>query len=121
MTCQWCGDRHGADQLCQRAQRGMTRRSFFGLFGAGVAGAVVASALPWPMATSGPLTVPVCNQAGELGAVVARQLYRSNTAGTVFKLIATIDDNTTRTWTDDMTGITFDNLPIVGDAYTERA
>ena len=43
MTCPWCGDRHGVDQLCQRAQRGMTRRSFCFLFGAGVAGAVVAA------------------------------------------------------------------------------
>jgi hypothetical protein len=40
-TCQWCGDRHGVDQLCQRAQRGMTRRSFCFLFGAGVAGAML--------------------------------------------------------------------------------
>jgi len=45
-TCQWCGDRHGVDQLCQRAQRGLTRRSFCFLFGAGVAGALVAGAAP---------------------------------------------------------------------------
>lgn len=38
MACEWCGDRHGADKLCQRAQRGMTRRSFCFLFGAGIAG-----------------------------------------------------------------------------------
>lgn len=38
MTCHWCGDTHGTDQLCQRAERGMTRRSFCFLFGAGIAG-----------------------------------------------------------------------------------
>ena len=43
MTCQWCDERHGADQLCQRAQRGMTRRSFCFLFGAGLAGAALAT------------------------------------------------------------------------------
>ena len=45
MTCQWCGELHGADQLCQRAQRGMTRRSFCFLFGAGVAGLALAHGL----------------------------------------------------------------------------
>lgn len=38
MACHWCGDEHGVDQLCQRAQRGMTRRSFCFLFGAGIVG-----------------------------------------------------------------------------------
>lgn len=41
MTCNWCGDQHGADQLCQRAQLGMTRRSFCFLFGAGIVGATL--------------------------------------------------------------------------------
>ncbi|MGE3845136.1 MAG: hypothetical protein AB7I50_26550, partial [Vicinamibacterales bacterium] len=41
MPCPWCGDTHRTDQLCQRAQHGMTRRSFCFLFGAGVAGAVL--------------------------------------------------------------------------------
>lgn len=35
--CRWCGDYHPVDQLCQRAQRGLTRRSFCFLFGAGLA------------------------------------------------------------------------------------
>jgi hypothetical protein len=122
MTCHWCGDDHRSDQLCQRAQRGLTRRSFFGLFGAGVAGVVVASALPWPIAPPpiAVMSVPVYNEAGALGAVVARKLYRSNASGTVFKLIATINDNTTRTYTDNMTGIVLDNLPIIGDGVPER-
>jgi hypothetical protein len=37
-VCRWCGEAHGVDRLCQRAQRGMmTRRSFCFLFGAGLA------------------------------------------------------------------------------------
>jgi hypothetical protein len=36
-VCRWCGEAHDVDRLCQRAQRGMTRRSFCFLFGAGVA------------------------------------------------------------------------------------
>lgn len=40
-VCNWCGDRHSIDQLCQRAQRGMTRRSFCFLFGAGIVGAML--------------------------------------------------------------------------------
>lgn len=113
MTCHWCGDHHGADQLCQRAQRGMTRRSFFHLFGAGVAGAMIAAKLPMPSPAL--MEVPVYAPVNGIGAVGARSIYRSNTAGTVFKLIATIEDNTTRTWTDNLTGVVFDNLPIIGD------
>ena len=41
MTCRWCGDTHRSDQLCQRAERGMTRRSFCFLFGAGIAAALL--------------------------------------------------------------------------------
>jgi hypothetical protein len=44
MACQWCGETHGPDRLCARAQRGMTRRSFCFLFGAGIAAAVLAPA-----------------------------------------------------------------------------
>lgn len=44
MNCHWCGEKHDTDQLCQRAQRGMTRRSFCFLFGAGIAGAMLPSA-----------------------------------------------------------------------------
>lgn len=44
-TCHWCGDQHGLTALCQRAQRGLTRRSFCFLFGAGVAGAMLAPEL----------------------------------------------------------------------------
>lgn len=48
-NCQWCGDEHGVDQLCQRAKRGMTRRSFCFLFGAGIAAtALLGSAAPTP-------------------------------------------------------------------------
>lgn len=64
-TCQWCGDRHGVDQLCQRAQRGMTRRSFCFMFGAGVAGAMVAAAAPvegWYVDAAGRLHVEQANQ-----------------------------------------------------------
>lgn len=35
--CPWCGDTHSPDRICQRAQRGTTRRSFCFLFGAGIA------------------------------------------------------------------------------------
>jgi hypothetical protein len=38
-VCRWCGEAHDVDRLCQRAQRGMTRRSFCFLFSAGVAAA----------------------------------------------------------------------------------
>lgn len=37
-SCAWCGDVHGPTQLCQRAQSGMSRRSFCFLFATGVAG-----------------------------------------------------------------------------------
>src|SRR5687768_556440 len=39
--CQWCGDNHDVDKLCQKAQTGMTRRSFCFLFGAGIVGAAL--------------------------------------------------------------------------------
>jgi len=35
-ACPWCGELHDGDQLCQRASRGLTRRSFCFLFGVGV-------------------------------------------------------------------------------------
>ena len=54
--CEWCGDTHRSDQLCQRAQRGMTRRSFCFLFGAGVAGLALAPQVH--TFTEGVLTVP---------------------------------------------------------------
>jgi hypothetical protein len=43
-TCPWCHDRHDATALCARAQRGLTRRSFLFLTGAGVVGALLAPA-----------------------------------------------------------------------------
>jgi len=46
MTCKWCGDDHGVEQLCGRGQRAMSRRSFLFLTGAGVAGLVLAPSLP---------------------------------------------------------------------------
>lgn len=47
-TCHWCGDIHGPTQLCHRAQRGLTRRSFGFLFAAGFWGATAAHAIHWP-------------------------------------------------------------------------
>lgn len=44
-ACSWCGDRHTNDRLCQRAQRGLTRRSFCFLFGAGVTGLALSPSL----------------------------------------------------------------------------
>lgn len=44
--CPWCGDQHPADKLCSRAQRGMTRRAFCFLFGAGTAAALALPKLP---------------------------------------------------------------------------
>jgi len=41
MPCSWCGEPHASDHLCQRATRGVTRRSFCFLFGAGIAAAVL--------------------------------------------------------------------------------
>lgn len=56
-NCQWCGEPHSADRLCERAQRGMTRRSFCFLFSAGV-GAAALGVLPLPSApTAVPLTL----------------------------------------------------------------
>lgn len=105
MTCSWCGDHHGVDRLCQRAQRGVTRRSFFGILSAGAAGAVIASVIPW---TSQPQVLATAS-------VVGRRLYRSNGAG-IYKMVAAINDNTTTTWTDD-DGFTYANLPIVRDDH----
>ena len=45
-TCRWCGEPHAVEKLCARAQRGMTRRSFLFLTGAGVAGMALAPSLP---------------------------------------------------------------------------
>lgn len=45
MKCQWCGESHDVNRLCERAQRGMTRRSFCFLFGAGV-GAMALGVVP---------------------------------------------------------------------------
>lgn len=42
-VCSWCGDTHGPTQLCQRAQRSLTRRSFCFLFGAGFVAALTPS------------------------------------------------------------------------------
>lgn len=112
-TCHWCGDRHGADQLCQRAKRGMTRRSFCFLFGAGIAGLAL-PAPPDPVVVFD--GVPVSQALSDLSQVVGRQIYRTRAGGTEFKLIATITDNVTRTWTDNVSGLTFDNLPIFGAA-----
>lgn len=36
-VCRWCGEPHDTKRLCQQTQRGLTRRSFCFLFGAGVA------------------------------------------------------------------------------------
>jgi hypothetical protein len=47
-TCPWCHDRHDLTALCQRAQRGMSRRSFLFLTATGVAGALLAPAPAWP-------------------------------------------------------------------------
>ena len=47
-SCPWCGERHASDRLCQR---GLTRRSFCFLFGAGIA----AAALP---GRAGPVALP---------------------------------------------------------------
>jgi len=54
MTCQWCGDCHGPDRLCARAERGLTRRSFLFLFGAGLAAASGSS-----LAEAGPYQFPI--------------------------------------------------------------
>jgi len=55
--CPWCGESHPVDQLCQRGQQGLTRRSFCFLFGSGL----VAVALPWPMVAEvvKPYAVPI--------------------------------------------------------------
>ena len=45
--CAWCGDDHPLDRLCERAQAGASRRRFFFMFGAGVAGAALAGRLPF--------------------------------------------------------------------------
>ena len=47
-NCDWCGDTHDPTDLCQRAQRAVTRRSFCFLFGAGIVGAIAARAIQWP-------------------------------------------------------------------------
>ena len=45
--CQWCGDDHPIDKLCGRAQKGMTRRAFCFLFGAGAAAALALPKIPF--------------------------------------------------------------------------
>jgi len=79
MPCQWCGDNHGVDQLCRRAQRGMTRRSFCFLFGAGVAG-VMTTGLPAP----------------------ERQLFRAKAGALGASYVVEILDTTTIEW--DLSG-----------------
>ena len=66
MACDWCGDTHRSDPLCQRAQRGMTRRSFCFLFGAGLAAAAISTtAAPvdhWYLDADGRLHVEQANE-----------------------------------------------------------
>lgn len=43
--CEWCGQTHAKDQLCASRPK-WSRRGFLALFGAGIAGAVVAAKIP---------------------------------------------------------------------------
>lgn len=93
-TCQWCGDTHRSDQLCRR---GMTRRSFCFLFGAGVAGLALAKAAPLyqftavtPMGETRPRSVRAgVDLAQPGGDVTAINLYTSVDGGkwTLYKTV----------------------------------
>lgn len=76
----------------------MNRRSFFRSLGQIAATLAIAPKVllerPW---YAKPLTIR--NIPAAAPAVVARKIYRSNGNG-AFHLIATINDNTTRSWTD---------------------
>lgn len=62
MTCEWCGHEHARDALC-RSRPKWSRRGFLSLFGAGIAGLVVAPSLPVSDEYIGVVTM---NQRGEV-------------------------------------------------------
>jgi len=92
----------------------MTRRAFFGVMTAAVAGVVAARMLP---NTPSPVIYSGIDLGSKDAVVIARKLYRSNGQG-VYHLIATINDNTTRTWTDGQ--ITISDIPLVNGDKISR-
>lgn len=76
MTCKWCGDEHGVEQLCQRAQRGMTRRSFLFLTAAGVAGTIIAPTLAETLQFTHTVYPPPSGVNVNLGQMVAETWNR---------------------------------------------
>ena len=50
MTCDWCGHDHDVRAICSQrpASRGVSRRSFIALIGAGVAGLALSPSMPVP-------------------------------------------------------------------------
>lgn len=77
----------------------MNRRSFLLSLGK-IAALATAVKLPrWGTPLGGPAPTVISNIPTGPAGVVARKIYRSNGNGT-FKLVATILDNTTRSWTD---------------------
>lgn len=77
-TCSFCDESHATDRLCQRAQRGMTRRSFLFLFGSGVAAATLVDRAPYDILIArdlAPAPVPV-----DAYTTIQASLYAPTTA-----------------------------------------
>lgn len=60
--CEWCGHDHAKDALCASRPK-WSRRGFLALFGAGIAGAVVAAKIPFAEASGNGYTVGGINRA----------------------------------------------------------
>lgn len=116
-------DTHRSDQLCQRAQRGMTRRSFCFLFGAGVTGLALPGDPLRPIEKHDvarwfgvpPEVIDATHIADVIGQVTTNadgsiNIYRRVNGERVFRRIATVPASE-RSFTDHM--------PVGGESLAE--
>ncbi len=75
----------------------LSRRGFLGMIGAGFTAAIYP---PQPISFQRDLTNVTTRLHAAADGLRSRKLYRTSADGSSFTLIATIHDNTTRTYTD---------------------
>lgn len=78
----------------------LSRRSFLALVAGAAAWPRVAGGLKYSVVTAAGESTPTITPAIVEDAIVARRVYRTNGDG-VYRLIATIADNTTRSYIDN--------------------